>query len=59
VRSTSRISPAITGTSIQRITCSGTARNDDPNVCVYVLRGNQNLGGHSVTAGQQVIFYGA
>jgi hypothetical protein len=26
---------------------------------VYVLRGNQNLGGHSVTAGQQVIFYGA
>jgi hypothetical protein len=59
VRSTSRVSPAITGTSIQRITCSGTARNDDPNVCVYVLRGNQNLGGHSVTAGQQVIFYGA
>jgi hypothetical protein len=48
----------LVGTTIQRITTTGTTLNVDPNVSVYVLRGLSNLGGHSVPAGQQVIFYG-
>jgi hypothetical protein len=60
VRATTADVPGWIGTTIQRITVTaGTTQNIDPNVCVYVLRGNQNLGGHSVPSGQQVIFYGA